>query len=76
MMFLFCFFLLLLIFTFAWYMSLRLYPNLSTASWYWVRKSLKISSEEDNLESRDLIEIGSCLIVDGGWLDSIFVYFI
>ena len=57
-------------------MSLRLYPNLSTASWYWVRKSLKISSEEDNLESRDLIEIGSCLIVDGGWLDSIFVYFI
>ena len=76
MMFLFCFFLLLLIFTFAWDMSLRLYPNLSTASWYWVRKSLKISSEEDNLESRDLIEIGSCLIVDGGWLDSIFVYFI
>ena len=31
-----------------------------------------ISSEEDNDESRDLIKSRSCLMIDGGWLDSIF----
>ena len=55
---------------------LCLYPDLSKASWYGIKESLKISSEEDNDESQDSIESGSCLIIDGGWLDSIFRYFI
>ena len=40
-----------------------------------IAASLKIPSEEYNDESGDTIEIGSCLIVDGGWLDSVFTYF-
>ena len=32
-------------------------------------------SDEDNEEGLDLIEIGSCLIIDVGWLDSLFMYF-
>ena len=76
MMFLFRCFLLLAVFIFAWYLSLCLYPDLSKASWYGVTESLKISSEEDNNESRDSIESGSCLMIDGGWLDSVFMYFI
>ena len=76
MMFLFRCFLLLAVFTFAWYLSLCLNPDLSKASWYGVTESLKISYEEDNNESRDSIESGSCLMIDGGWLDSVFMYFI
>ena len=41
-----------------------------------VAESLKISSEEDNDESQDLIRSGSYLMIDGGWLDSMFMYFI
>ena len=41
-----------------------------------ITASLKIPSEEHNDESGDTIEIGCCLIVDGGWLDSVFMYFI
>ena len=41
-----------------------------------VTESLKISSEEDNDESQDLIRSGSYLMIDGGWLDSMFMYFI
>ena len=41
-----------------------------------VAESLKISSEEDNDESQDLIRSGSYLMIDGGWLDSVFMYFI
>ena len=74
-MFLFRRFLLLAAFIFALYLSLCLYPDLSKASWYGITESLKISSEEDN-ESRDSIESGSCLMIDGGWLDSMFIYFI
>ena len=53
-----------------------MYPDLSKASWYDLTASLKISSEEDDDESRDLIEIGSCFFIDGGCLDSVFMYFI
>ena len=76
MKFLFRSFLLLAVSIFAWYLSLCLYPDLPNASWYGVTQSLKISSEEDNDESRDSIESGSCLMIDGGWLDSMFIYFI
>ena len=75
-MFLFRCFLLLVVFIFAWYLSLCLHPDLSRESWHGITASLKNSSEEDNDESRDSIEIGSCLIRDGGWLDSVFMYFI
>ena len=36
-----------------------------------VIESLKISSKENNDESRDLIESGGCLMINGGWLESI-----
>ena len=75
MMFLFRYFLLLDLFIFAWYLSLCLYPDLSKASLYEVTQSLKIFSEDDNNESRRKI-IRSCLIIDGLWLDSVFMYFI
>ena len=76
MIFLFRCFLLLTVFTFGWYLSLCLYPDLSKASSYGITESLKISSEEDNDECQDSIEIGSCcLIINGGWLDSVFMYF-
>ena len=61
---------------FAWYLSLCLCPDLSKASWYGVTESLKISSEEDNDESQDSIESRSCLMIDGGWLESVFMYYI
>ena len=64
-MFLFRRFLLLAAFIFALYLSLCLYPDLSKASWYGITESLKISSEEDNDESRDSMERGSCLMIDG-----------
>ena len=51
-------------------------PGLSKASWYEVTETLKISSEKDNNESRDSIDSGSCLMIDGGWLDSMFMYLI
>ena len=76
MMFLFRCSLLLAVFIIAWYLSLCLYPDLSKASWYGVTQTLKISSEEDNNESRDSIESGSYMMIDGGWLDSVFMYFI
>lgn len=62
--FLFCRFLLFDIFIFAEYLSLCLYTDFCKASWYWVTESLKISYDEDNDECRDLIEIGSFLIID------------
>ena len=74
--FLFRCFLLLAVSIFALYLSLCLYPDLSKASWYGITESLKISSEEDNDESRDSMESVSCLMIDGGWLDSMFIYFI
>ena len=61
-------FLLLVVFIFAWYLGLWLYPDFSKASCCGITESLKISSEEDNDESRDSIEIGSCLITDVGLL--------
>ena len=61
-------FLLLVVFIFAWYLGFWLYPDFSEASCYGITELLKISSEEDNDESRDLIEIGSCLITDVGLL--------
>ena len=76
MIFLFRCFLLLAVYIFALYLSLCLYPDLSKASWYGITESSKISSEEDNYESRDSIENGSCLMINGGWLDSMFIYFI
>ena len=54
MMFLFRYFLLLDLFIFAWYLSVCLYPDLSKASLYEATESLKIFSEDDNNESRDL----------------------
>ena len=75
MIFLFRCFLFLAVSIFALYLSLCLYSDLSKASWYGITESLKISFEEDN-ESRDSIEIGTCLMIDGGWLDSMFMYFI
>ena len=57
-------------------LELCFYPHLSKASWYEITESLKISSEEDTWESRDSIESGSSLMTDGGWLDSMFIYFI
>ena len=72
MMFLCCF-LLLGVSIFTLYLSLCLYPDLSKASW---DGTTKISSEEDNVESRDLMESGSYLMIDGGWLDSMFIYFV
>ena len=53
---------------------LCLYPDLSKASQYRTTESLMISSEEVNDESRDSIESGSCLMIDGGWLDSMLIY--
>ena len=76
MIFLFRCILLLALSIFALYLSLCLYPDLYKASWYGITESLKISSEEDNDESRDSMESGSCLMIDGGWLDSMFIYFI
>ena len=76
MMLLFRCFLLLAVFLFAWYMSLCLYPDLSKASWYGLTESLKISSEEDNDENWDSVESRICLMIDVGWLDSVFMYFI
>ena len=73
MMFLFRCLLLLVVFMFAWYLSLCLYPHLSKASWYGRIASLKISAETDNDESRDLIEIGSCLIIDVFYLIIFFM---
>ena len=72
MMFLFRCFLLLAVFTFAWYLSLCLYPDLSKASWYGVTESLNISSEEDNNESRDSIEWK--LLDDRWWMVRFSVY--
>ena len=74
--FIFRCFLLLAVSIFTLYLSLCLYPHLSKASWYEITESLKISSEEDTWESRDSIESGSSLMIDGGWLDSMFIYFI
>ena len=65
MIFLFRCFLLLAVSIFALYLSLCLYPDLPKASWYGIKESLKISSEEDNDESRDSMESGSCLMIDG-----------
>ena len=48
-MLLFCCFLLLAVFIFAWYLSLCLYPDLPKASWLGVTELLKISSEEKDL---------------------------
>ena len=76
MIFLFRCFLLLTVSIFALYLRLCLYPDLSKASWYGITESLKISSDEDNDEGQDLMESESCLMVDGGWLDSMFIYFI
>ena len=76
MIFLFRCFLFLAVSIFALYLSLCLYSDLSKASWYGITESLKISSEEDNDESRDSIESGSCLMIDGRWLDSMLRYFI
>ena len=70
MIYLFRCFLLLAVSIFAWYLSLCLYPDLSKASWYGVTELLKISSKEGNDESRDSIESGSCLMIDGGLLNS------
>ena len=68
MIFLFRWFLLLAVSIFNLYLSLWLYPDLSKVSCYGATESLKISSEEDNAESRDSIESGSCLMIDGGCL--------
>ena len=75
MMFLFSCFLLVVVFVFAWYLSLCLHPDLSNTSWYGVTDWLKIFSEEDN-ESQDSIDNGTCLMIDGEWLDSVFLYFV
>ena len=75
MIFLFRCFLLLAVSKFAWYLSLCLYPDFSKASWYGVTTSLKISSEEDNVESQDSVERRSGLRIAVGWLDSMFMYF-
>ena len=69
MIFLFRCFLLLAASLFALHLSLCLYFDLSKVSWYGTTESLKIFSEEDNDESRDSTESGSCLMIDGGWLD-------
>ena len=69
-------FLLLTVFIFALYLSLCLHPDLSKTSWHEITESLKISFEENNNESRDSMESGSCLMIDGGWVDSMFIYFI
>ena len=49
MIFLFRCFLLLAVSIFALYLSLCLYPDLSKASWYGIKKSLKISSEKKSI---------------------------
>ena len=69
-------FLLLGVFLFAWYLSLCLYPDWCKMSLQGVTEPLKISSEQDNGENRDQLESGSCLMINGGWLDSMFMYFI
>ena len=53
-----------------------MYPDFSNASWYGVTESFKNYFDEDNVEIRDSIESKSCLMIDGGWLDSVFMYFI
>ena len=76
MIFLFRCCLLVAVFIFASYLSLWLYRDLPKAFRYGITESLKISSEEDNDESRDSIESRICLMIDGGWLDLMFIYFI
>ena len=72
-----CFLSLVVFIHLAWYLSLCLYPDLSKALWYGVTESLEISSEKDNDESLDSIEIGSCLMIDNGvWLDSVLMYIV
>ena len=73
---LFLCFLLLTVFIYVCYLKLCLYADMPKASWYGVTESLKISSEEDNYESRDLMQSRSCLMINGGLLDSMFIYFI
>ena len=74
MIFLFRCFLLLAVSIFAWYLSLCLYPGLSKASWYRVTTSLKISSEENNVESRDSIASGSGLTITRYILFNYFLF--
>ena len=32
------------------------------------------SFDEDSLDNRLSIDIGSCLIINGGWVDSLWIY--
>ena len=63
--FVFLCFLLLAVSISALYLKLFLYPDLSKESWYCITESLKIPSEDDNEESRDSTESGTCLMIDG-----------
>ena len=73
-MFLLRCFVLLAVFIFAGYLSLRLHHDLSKASWYKVTESWKISCEEYKDESRDSIESGGCLMIGGVFYLNIFFF--
>ena len=44
-----------------------------SASWYTLADSSKISFDEEILCKRDSMADGSCLIIAGGWLDSLWM---
>ena len=49
------------------------YPLFLSAVSYSVFAVLKISSFDELSDSRLLIEVGICLIIDGGWFDDVLM---
>ena len=49
------------------------YPLFLSAVSYSVFAVLKISSLDELSDSRLLIEVGICLIIDGGWFDDVLM---
>ena len=53
----------------CWYHILCLFPAFIIASLYGVIEFLNISSLADDCGNLNSIDFGSCLIMDGEWLD-------
>ena len=51
---------------FCWYRISYLYPAFVSASLYGLLEFLNISSVTDNCDNLNSIDLGSCLVVDGG----------
>ena len=48
------------------YFSWCLKPHLFKASWYTLADTLNTFSDDDKLDNQFSMDIGSCLIIDGG----------